>query len=345
MTDPPHPDAQSPGPREAGLARLKAGDAAGAVELLRQAAIAAPADHRLLLSLGVALQRAARHEEAIAVFQRAEAAQPNDAAAPLHAALSALSLGQTLEAAGAAERACRLAPDLAPAHVMRGRVRMAQGEAAEAARSFAEALRLAPDSAETWRLCARARRQAGDVSGAVAALREAVRLAPDFAPAKAELAQCEAEAAGLNAWRPTSPAAALGLSVEYLGQKPAFAALPFGEWSQVLFYQVARGHYLFVVDGGQRIRGFLGWALTEQAFAEEWVAGRAGLRNESGEEGDCVIVNAWAAEDARANRFLRAAVARLFADRHAVYYKRHYPDGRERPMRLIVPAHRRKPRA
>ena len=106
----------------------------------------------------------------------------------------------------------------------------------------------------------------------------------------------------LNAWRPTSPAAALGLSVEYLSQKPAFAALPFGEWSQVLFYQVARGHYLFVVDGEQRIRGFLGWALTDRAFAEEWVAGRAGLRNESGEEGDCVIVNAWAAEDERAQQ-------------------------------------------
>ena len=91
----------------------------------------------------------------------------------------------------------------------------------------------------------------------------------------------------LNAWRPYSPAAALGLAVEYLSRKPAFAALPFGEWSQVLFYQVARGHYLFIVDGEQRIQGFIGWALTDQAFAEAWVAGRAGLRNDSGDEGDC----------------------------------------------------------
>ena len=145
----------------------------------------------------------------------------------------------------------------------------------------------------------------------------------------------------LNAWRPTSPAAAVGLSVEYLSQKPAFAALPFGEWSQVLLHQVARGHYIFVVDAEQRIRGFLGWALTDQAFAEAWVVGRAGLRNESGDEGDCVIVNAWAADDGGAQRFLRAGVMRLFADRRAVYFKRHYRDGRERPMRLIVPAHRR----
>ncbi len=145
----------------------------------------------------------------------------------------------------------------------------------------------------------------------------------------------------LNAWRPTSPAAAVGLSVEYLSRKPAFAALPFGEWSQVLLHQVARGHYIFVVDAEQHIRGFLGWALTDQAFAEAWVVGRAGLRNESGDDGDCVIVNAWAADDDGAQRFLRAGVMHLFADRRAVYFKRHYRDGRERPMRLNVPAHRR----
>ena len=167
----------------------------------------------------------------------------------------------------------------------------------------------------------------------------------DAAPIKegdnAMVPQAATLAGRLNAWRPTSPAAALGLCVEYLSQKPAFAALPFGEWSQVLFHQVARGHYIFVIDGEQRIRGFLGWALTDRAFAEHWVGGQAGLRNESGDEGDCVIVNAWAADDAGANRFLRAAVVRLFADRRAVYYKRHYRDGRERPVKLIVPTHRR----
>lgn len=148
----------------------------------------------------------------------------------------------------------------------------------------------------------------------------------------------------LNAWRPRDKAAALGLSVEYLSGKPAFAALPFGEWSQVLFHQVAREHYIFVIDGGQRIRGFLGWALAEETFAEAWATGRAGLVNEGG-EGDCVIINAWAADDEAANRFLRAAAARLFAGATAIYFKRHYPDGRERPMRLPVPAHRRRARA
>ena len=138
----------------------------------------------------------------------------------------------------------------------------------------------------------------------------------------------------LRAWRPTSPAASLGLSVEYLSKKPAFAALPFGAWSQVLFHQVARGHFFFVVDAKQRILGFLGWALTDQGMAEEWVAGRAILRNQDGQDGDCVIVNAFAAESAHARQFMIDAVRSLFGDKRAVYFKRHYGDGRVRAMRL-----------
>jgi hemolysin-activating ACP:hemolysin acyltransferase len=140
------------------------------------------------------------------------------------------------------------------------------------------------------------------------------------------------------AWRPTSPSSSVGLAVEYLSRKPAFARLPFGEWSQVLFHQVARGHYFFVVDRERRIRGFLGWALTNQRLAELWLEGRSGLKNDECLEGDCVIVNAWSADTTSVNGFIREAMRKLFADRHAIYFKRHYPDGRERPMRLLVPA-------
>lgn len=143
-------------------------------------------------------------------------------------------------------------------------------------------------------------------------------------------------AAVLIAWRPNSPAASLGLAVEYLSRKKAFASLQFGEWSQVLFYQVARGHFIFVVDRDQRIRGFLGWALTRQALAELWLGGKAGLRNEDCREGDCVIVNAWAADTIGANRFILEAMRKLFAGKRAIYFKRHYPDGRTRAMRLAV---------
>jgi hemolysin-activating ACP:hemolysin acyltransferase len=143
----------------------------------------------------------------------------------------------------------------------------------------------------------------------------------------------------LTAWRPTSPAASLGLAAEYLSTKPAFAKLSFGDWSQVLFHQVVRGHYLFVVNQDRRVCGFLGWALTDQHLAELWVEGRSGLKNDECLAGDSVIVNAWAADTTVVNRFLLGAMRKLFADRRAIYFKRHYPDGRERPMRLMVPGY------
>jgi hemolysin-activating ACP:hemolysin acyltransferase len=141
----------------------------------------------------------------------------------------------------------------------------------------------------------------------------------------------------LTAWRPTSPAASVGLATEYLGRKPAFAKLPFGDWSQVLFHQVVRGHYFFVVDQDRRVCGFLGWALTNQHLAELWLAGRSGLKNDECLAGDCVIINAWSADTTAVNRFILYAMRKLFADRRTIYFKRHYPDGRERPMRLTVP--------
>lgn len=140
----------------------------------------------------------------------------------------------------------------------------------------------------------------------------------------------------LTAWRPTDPAVALGLAVEYLSRKPAFAALPFGEWSLVLFYQVARGHFFFVVDPDRGVQGFLGWAVTSRALAEQWVEGRAGLRDDECREGDCVIVNAFAAETRAANRFLVDAIRNLIANKRTLYFKRHYRDGRTRPTRLNV---------
>jgi hemolysin-activating ACP:hemolysin acyltransferase len=138
----------------------------------------------------------------------------------------------------------------------------------------------------------------------------------------------------LKAWRPTSPAASLGLAVEYLSGKPAFAALPFGAWSQVLFHQVARNHFFFVVDAEQKMQGFLGWALTDQDMADQWVDGRAILRNHDSQQGDCVIVNAFAAETPQARQFVVDAVRSLFASKSALYFKRHYRDGRTRTTRL-----------
>ena len=246
---------------------------------------------------------------------------------------------------------------------------MALDEPARAEQAFTASLQLAPQWADAWAACGAARRRQGAIEGARAALSEALRLAPAHGAARANLAalqlpkanaeeafsapvdrsdsdrdgQRTVDKAAFSAWRPKSATAAVGLAVEYLSKKPAFATLPFGEWSQVLFYQAARGHYFFVVDQNRRIRGFLGWALTDGRRAELWLEGLSGLSNSDCLKGDCVIVNAWSADGAGVSAFIREAMRKLFADRRAVYFKRHYPDGRERPMRLSVPASRARP--
>ena len=49
---------------------------------------------------------------------------------------------------------------------------------------------------------------------------------------------------------------ALGLAVNHLMTKPAFANLRFGDWSRILVGQINRKHYYFAVDGKNQIQGF-----------------------------------------------------------------------------------------
>src|SRR5436190_24108557 len=51
----------------------------------------------------------------------------------------------------------------------------------------------------------------------------------------------------LRVFRPDNPYVALGLAVNHLMTKPAFAARRFGEWSRILVGQINRKHYYFVV--------------------------------------------------------------------------------------------------
>jgi len=329
--------------RERGLQCLRAGDLDQAISLLVRAEAQAQGDHLTQLSLGIALQGQRRHEEALASLVRAQRSRPEDALAYLHASLSHLALGKAACAREAASEACARAPQMPQAQSALGQALLALNDPERAEKAFATALRYAPGSADIWVLCGAARFRQGKVEGAKAAMREALRLAPDHAVAKDNLAALlragEPDARAertLSAWKPQDKSAALGLAVEFLSKMPAFARLQFGEWSQVLFYQVARGHFFFVVDQDKRVRGFLGWALTEEPLAEQWVEGRAGLRNEQCLDGDCVIINAFAAETPEAKRFIEQAMRELFGSRRMLYFKRHYPDGRMRPMRLGV---------
>lgn len=141
---------------------------------------------------------------------------------------------------------------------------------------------------------------------------------------------------GLAVFRPESPYVALGLAVNFLMTKPAFARLRFGEWSRILVGQINRKHYCFAIDGRKEVQGFIGWAVTSRDKAEAWVEGRGGFSSQEGRDGDCVVFNAWAANSLAVNRFLLGEARKVIAGKETVYFKRYYDDGSTRPSRLAV---------
>jgi len=142
--------------------------------------------------------------------------------------------------------------------------------------------------------------------------------------------------ADLKVFQPPNAYVALGLAVSHLMTKPAFAKLRFGDWSRILTGQINRKHYCFAIDGNNQVQGFLGWALTSKDKAEAWVEGRGAVSFGDSQDGDCVILNAWAASTPEANRFLLAQARRIIDGKDTVYFKRHYKDGSTRPVRLRV---------
>ena len=140
----------------------------------------------------------------------------------------------------------------------------------------------------------------------------------------------------LKLLQPPNAYVALGLAVSHLMTKPAFAKLRFGDWSRILTGQINRRHYCFAIDGNNQVHGFLGWALTSKDKAEAWVEGRGAVSFGDSQDGDCVILNAWAASTPEANRFLLAQARKVIDGKDTVYFKRHYKDGSTRPVRLRV---------
>jgi hemolysin-activating ACP:hemolysin acyltransferase len=152
----------------------------------------------------------------------------------------------------------------------------------------------------------------------------------------------------LKVFRPQNPYVALGLAVDHLMTKPAFAKLRFGDWSRILVGQINRKHYCFAVDSKNQIQGFMGWAVTSKEKAEAWVEGRGGLSFADSLDGDCVVFNAWAANTGKVNRFLLGEARKVVEGKDTVYFKRFYKDGSVRPARLrvndFVAQHLRRPK-
>jgi hemolysin-activating ACP:hemolysin acyltransferase len=140
----------------------------------------------------------------------------------------------------------------------------------------------------------------------------------------------------LRLFRPDNPAAALGLAVNHLMTKPAFAKLQFGDWSRILVGQINRKHYCFAVDGEGRVQGFMGWALASEEHAKAWAEGTRPLTFEDSRGGDHVVVNAFSANSTKVTRFLVDEARRLFKGKTALYFKRHYKDGTTRIVHVPV---------
>ena len=135
--------------------------------------------------------------------------------------------------------------------------------------------------------------------------------------------------------RPHNPYAALGLAVSYLMTKKAFAKQSFGIWSRVLTGQINRKHFLFVQEKNAVV-GFAGWAITTKGHAENWIEGLGDIPSDAAGIGPVFVFNAWAANSIAAHRFLVREMRPVFQNCELIFYKRHYDDGRVRPVRLPV---------
>src|SRR5262249_57359628 len=110
-------------------------------------------------------------------------------------------------------------------------------------------------------------------------------------PAPAATAPAAAARPQLRVFRPDNPYVALGLAVNHLMTKPAFANCKFGDWSRILVGQINRRHFWFVVDANNQIVGFMGLAMASKDKAESWVEGRAGLSYDDHNDGQCLVFN------------------------------------------------------
>jgi tetratricopeptide (TPR) repeat protein len=326
-------------------------------ELVSQARASEPRDAATQLNLGIALQGTGRHAEALTYFRSVQSLLPDAPVPFLHAAISLLALGNAAAALQAASDACHRGTNLPQAHYLYGQAWLAMSDPAKAERAFAQAIALSPTWADAWINYGVARYRQGAIEDAKTAMRKVLAFAPNHPAASSNLAafmRMSGEAAektaigdrpepvqldgnslpALSLWKPAEPAAALGLAVEFLMQQPVFARLPFGDWSQVLVGQINRGHFNFVVDARRRVQGFLGWAFTSERLAEQWIEGRAVLSDQDCRDGDCAIVNAWAATSVDAHRLLIDEGLRLFGRKVRIYAKRYNIRGEPRPLRI-----------
>jgi hemolysin-activating ACP:hemolysin acyltransferase len=83
------------------------------------------------------------------------------------------------------------------------------------------------------------------------------------------LAEKVLEAVALTTRMIDQPYLALGIAVHFLSRRQPFAGFRFGDLVQTVDGQIRRRHALFSFEG-QRVVGYLGWALCEEEDAREF---------------------------------------------------------------------------
>lgn len=130
------------------------------------------------------------------------------------------------------------------------------------------------------------------------------------------------------------PHVSLGIACRLMMDRPAFARLPFGALMGVTLAQIERGHVRFFLDSADVVVGFFGYALCDAADAEAWAFRDAPLADADCRSGDHVVINAWVGGDEAARSAMLEEARRVTVGKVALFYKRFYPDGRIRPVRL-----------
>ncbi|GIX15214.1 MAG: hypothetical protein KatS3mg118_3173 [Paracoccaceae bacterium] len=114
------------------------------------------------------------------------------------------------------------------------------------------------------------------------------------------------------------PHAALGRAVEFLLEAPEFQRIAFGQIARLLIGCIGRGSYMFIVDEGQRIQGFCGWAMVSRDSAEAWLRDNRDLtQQDDARPRDVCAVNLWKAARPEVNSAMIGALAPAPAGRNA----------------------------
>jgi predicted O-linked N-acetylglucosamine transferase (SPINDLY family) len=171
-----------------GVIEHERGNNESAAELIGRAATLRPATPQFHSDLGVVLLKLRRTDEAVEAFRRAVALQPDSPAAYLNFGVVLHELDRFDDAIDAYQNAIRLQPRFANAHFNVGAALQQLGKLDDAATAYRMAIEIAPDHAEARTNLASVRKDQGQLDAAIELYRQVVALRPNDPSAHSNLA-------------------------------------------------------------------------------------------------------------------------------------------------------------